>query len=37
MDAKEEHEIKSVLGMFFWILLLIFVGAIVIGYIRRLH
>jgi small-conductance mechanosensitive channel len=35
MDEKEEHEIESVLGTFFWILLLAFIGAIVLGYLHR--
>jgi hypothetical protein len=37
MDEKEEHEIESVLGTFFWILLLTFIGAIVLGYLHRLR
>jgi hypothetical protein len=36
MDEKEEQEIKRVLNMFIWILLLTFIIAIVLGYIRRL-
>jgi hypothetical protein len=36
-DKKEEKDIESVLGVFFWILLLAFLSAIVLGYFRRLH
>lgn len=36
-EKKEERAIESVLGAFFWILLLAFFGAIVLGYVRRLH
>jgi hypothetical protein len=36
-DKKEEREIESVLGIFFWILVLTFVGALVFGYLRRLR
>ncbi len=36
-EKREEKAIESVLGVFFWILLLAFIGAIVLGYIRRLH
>jgi hypothetical protein len=36
-DVKEAHEMESVLGTFFWILLLTFILVIVLGYIRRLH
>lgn len=36
-DRKEEHEIEVVLGVFFWILVLTFIGAIVLGYIHRLR
>ncbi len=36
-EKKEEKAIESVLGVFFWILLLAFVGAIILGYVRRLH
>jgi small-conductance mechanosensitive channel len=34
-DKKEEREIESVLGAFFWALLLMFVAAIVLGYLGR--
>jgi hypothetical protein len=36
-DKKEEREIESVLGVFFWILVLTFIGALIFGYLRRLH
>jgi hypothetical protein len=36
-DVKKEKEIESIMGIFIWILLLILAGAIVLGYIRRLH
>ncbi len=36
-EKKEEKAIESVLGAFFWILLLAFIGAIVLGYLRRLR
>jgi zinc transporter ZupT len=35
MDEKEEREIESVLSAYFWILLLTFIGAIVLGYLLR--
>ena len=34
-DKKEEREIESVLGAFFWVLLAMFVAAIVLGYLSR--
>jgi amino acid permease len=34
-DKKEEREIESALGAFFWVLLVMFVAAIVLGYIGR--
>lgn len=34
-DKKEEREIESVLGAFFWVLLAMFVAAIILGYIGR--
>ncbi len=37
MDEKEEHEIESVFGTFFWILLLAFIGVIVLGYVHRMR
>jgi hypothetical protein len=36
-DAKEEHELESALNTFFWILLLTFIGAIVLGYLHRMR
>jgi hypothetical protein len=36
MDEKEGREMKSMLSMFFWVLLLTFIVAIVLGYIHRL-
>jgi hypothetical protein len=36
-DAKEEQEIESILGIFIWILLAVLAGAIVLGYICRIH
>jgi hypothetical protein len=36
-DVKEEREIESILGIFIWILLAILAGAVILGYIRRLH
>jgi MFS family permease len=37
VEKKEEREIESILGVFFWILVLTFVGALVFGYLRRLR
>jgi MFS family permease len=36
-DKREEREIEAVLGVFFWILVVTFIGAIVVGYIHRLR
>ena len=36
MDEKEGREMKSMLSIFFWVLLLTFIVAIVLGYIHRL-
>jgi hypothetical protein len=36
-DVKKEQEIESIMGIFIWILLVILAGAIILGYIRRLH
>lgn len=36
-EKREERAIESVLGVFFWILLLAFLAAIAFGYVRRLH
>jgi hypothetical protein len=34
-DTKEEGEIESVMWIFFWVLIVGFVAAIVFGYVRR--
>jgi amino acid permease len=34
-DKKAEREIESALGAFFWVLLVMFVSAIVLGYLSR--
>jgi hypothetical protein len=36
-DKKEEREIESVLGVFFWILLALFIGAIALGHLARMR
>jgi hypothetical protein len=36
-DRREERQIEAVLGVFFWILVLTFIGALVFGYLRRMR
>jgi MFS family permease len=37
VEVKEEREIESIVGIFIWVLLAVLAGAIVLGYVRRLH